>query len=100
MSKTIDITDKLSFEGNPKLIVRGVEIEVNTNAPTVLKFMKVINDEESSESLTILKSYELLFSEENREKIESLNLDFSDFLIVVKSAMSFIKGNSNKEGEE
>jgi hypothetical protein len=100
MSKIIDITDKLSFEGNPKLIVKDLEIEVNTDAPTVLKFMKVINDEESSESLTILKSYELLFSEENREKIESLNLDFSDFLIVVKSAMSFINRNNIKEGEE
>ena len=100
MSKIIDITDKLSFEGNPKLIVRGVEIEVNTDAPTVLKFMKVINDEESSESLTILKSYELLFSEENREKIESLNLDFSDFLIVVKSAMLFINGKGDQAGEE
>ena len=100
MSKIIDITDKLSFEGNPKFIVKDLEIEVNTDAPTVLKFMKVINDEESSESLTILKSYELLFSEENREKIESLNLDFSDFLIVVKSAMSFINRNNIKEGEE
>jgi len=100
MSKTIDITDKLSFEGNPKLIVRDIEIEVNTDAPTVLKFMKLINDEESSESSTMLKTYELLFSKENREKIESLNLDFSDFMIVVKSAMSFINGNSDKEGEE
>ena len=77
MSKTIDITDKLSFEGNPKLIVRDIEIEVNTDAPTVLKFMKLINDEESSESSTMLKTYELLFSKENREKIESLNLDFT-----------------------
>ena len=68
MSKTIDITDKLSFEGNPKLIVRDIEIEVNTDAPTVLKFMKLINDEESSESSTMLKTYELLFSKENREK--------------------------------
>ena len=100
MSKTIDITDKLSFEGNPKLIVRDIEIEVNIDAPTVLKFMKLINDEESSESSTMLKTYELLFSKENREKIESLNLDFSDFMIVVKSAMSFINGNSDKEGEE
>ena len=100
MSKIIDITDKLSFEGNPKLIVKDLEIEVNTDAPTVLKFMKLINDEERSESSTMLKSYELLFSEENREKIESLNLDFSDFMIVVKSAMSFINGNSDKEGEE
>lgn len=100
MSKIIDITDKLSFEGNPKLIVKDLEIEVNTDAPTVLKFMKLISDEESSEASTVLKSYELLFSLENREKIESLNLDFSDFMVVVKSAMSFINGNGDTEGEK
>ena len=99
MSKIIDITDKLSFEGNPKLIVKDLEIEVNTDAPTVLKFMKLISDEESSEASTVLKSYELLFSLENREKIESLNLDFSDFMVVVKSAMSFINGNGDRAGE-
>lgn len=99
MSKTIDITDKLSFEGNPKLIVRDIEIEVNTDAPTVLKFMKLI-DEVNSEVSTVLKVYELLFSEESREKIDALKLGFSDLMVVVKSAMSFINGNGDQAGEE
>ena len=100
MSKTIDITDKLSFEGNPKLIVRDIEIEVNTDAPTVLKFMKLIDDEENSEVSTVLKVYELLFSEESREKIDALKLGFSDLMVIVKAAMTFINDSGDDEGEK
>ena len=34
MAKKVDITEKLSFEGNPCLIVKGEELEVNSDAPT------------------------------------------------------------------
>ncbi len=33
MSKVVDITDKLEFEENPKLVVKGKELEVNADAP-------------------------------------------------------------------
>ena len=29
MAKIVDITDKLSFDGNPKLVIKGKELEVN-----------------------------------------------------------------------
>lgn len=99
MSKIIDITDKLSFEGNPKLIIRGVEIEVNTDAPTVLKFMKLIDDGGNSEASTVIKAYELLFSDENRTKIDELKLGFEDLIVVIKTAMSFINDSGDTEGE-
>ncbi len=100
MSKTIDITDKLSFEGNPKLIVRGIEIEVNTDAPTVLKFMRLIDDEGISEVSTVIKAYELLFSDESRTKIDGLKIGFKDLITVIKTAMSFINDNGDTEGEK
>ena len=31
MAKTIDITDKLAFDENPKLVVKGKELEVNAD---------------------------------------------------------------------
>ena len=100
MSKIIDITDKLSFEGNPKLIVKDVEIEVNTDAPTVLKFMQIMADDENTSNVnTILKAYELLFSEESRKKITNLKVGFNDLMVIVKSAMELINSGS-KEGEE
>ena len=40
MGKVVDITDKLSFDGNPTLVVKGKKLEVNADAPTVLKVMQ------------------------------------------------------------
>ena len=37
MAKVLDITEKLSFEGNPRLKIKGRELEVNADAPTMLK---------------------------------------------------------------
>lgn len=39
MAKIIDITDKLTFDGNPSLKIRGKVLEVNADAPTMLKVM-------------------------------------------------------------
>ena len=38
-AKVLDITEKLSFEGNPRLKSKGRELEVNADAPTMLKVM-------------------------------------------------------------
>ena len=39
MAKIIDITDKLKFEENPKLVIKGEEFEVNTDAATVIEII-------------------------------------------------------------
>ena len=39
MARKVDITDKLSFEGNPSLVIKGKALEVNADAPTMLKVM-------------------------------------------------------------
>ena len=39
MARKIDITDKLTFDGNPVLVIKGKELEVNADAPTMLKVM-------------------------------------------------------------
>lgn len=46
--KIIDITEKLSFEENPILVIKGKELEVNTDAETVLKLMGIIGDQEDT----------------------------------------------------
>ncbi len=33
MARVADITDKLMFEGNPSLIIKGKKLEVNADAP-------------------------------------------------------------------
>ena len=46
MAKIIDITDKLTFDGNPSLKIRGKVLEVNADAPTMLKVMGLPQPEE------------------------------------------------------
>lgn len=43
MSRKVDITEKLSFEGNPYLVIKGHELEVNADAASVLRVMGIIS---------------------------------------------------------
>ena len=41
--KKIDITDRLNFEENNCLIIKGKEIEVNSDAPSMLKVLQLMD---------------------------------------------------------
>ena len=43
MSRKVDITEKLSFEVNPYLVIKGHELEVNADAASVLRVMGIIS---------------------------------------------------------
>ena len=92
MAKTIDITDKLAFDENPKLIVKGKELEVNADATTVLKIMGILGDGDNVQPSDVVKMYELIFSEADRKKIDKMKLQFSDFQTLVFSVIGLITG--------
>lgn len=74
MSKIIDITDKLDFESNPTVVVKGVELEINANASDLFSALAIVQSGDTSPK-TIQTLVEILFpSEETREKIRGLNL--------------------------
>ncbi len=99
MARIVDITDKLTFEGNPLLRIREVDIEVNSDAPTMLKLMSVMNKSES-ENERILEAYNLIFPEESREKLIEMKLSFSDLVKVIESAVDLIQGGAqDPQGE-
>lgn len=98
MGKVVDITDKLSFDGNPKLRIRGIEVEVNTDAPTMLKVMSVMGNDNPGPK-EIVEMYNLMFGEEERKKIEDLKPSFADFVTLVQAAVSLITGEVNGQGE-
>lgn len=91
MAKRVDITDKLQFDGNPVLIIKGQELEVNADAPTMLKIMNLVS-EDGVEINKIHEAYELIFPEESRRKIEEMKLSINDWQIVVKEAMILVTG--------
>ena len=98
MSKIVDITDKLSFDTNPKFKIKGKEYEVNADAETVLLIMGVLSTEGSGPNST-LKMYELIFPEKEREKIKKLKLQYKDFTKIVESAIDLILDKEENEGE-
>lgn len=94
MAKTVDITDKLSFDENPKIKIKNITCEVNSDAPTMLKIMQIIGSGDNVSPSDVVKMYELIFSEKEREKIDKLKLQFKDFQTLVMSAMSLVTGDS------
>lgn len=92
MGKIIDITDKLTFDEKPKVKIKGTEIEVNADAPTVLKIMSVMGDDGDP-----LKMYDLLFDKDNRTKLEKMKLSFKDFMKVIEISMDLATGEDSQE---
>lgn len=98
MAKVVDITDKLSFDENPALVIKGKRLEVNADAPTMLKIMNLITAE-GVEIEQIGEAYELVFPEKSRKEIDKLKLSVDDWTTVVMEAMSLILGDDKSGGE-
>ena len=93
MGKAVDITEKLTFDENPKLLIKGKEIEVKADAPTVLKVMSLMSSD-APDVKDVLSAYELILPDESRKRIESLNLSFADLMTVIQEAIQLIVGES------
>lgn len=98
MSKIIDITNKLNFEEKPKILVKGTEIEVNNDAISFIKTVALFDSEGGVKTSDILSALELLFDEENREKIAKLHLSFVDLSTLIRTATDLI-ADEDSEGE-
>lgn len=97
MAKVVDITNKLEFDGNPKLKIKDKEIEVNADAPTMLKVMNLVGDDPTPKDVIAL--YNLVFPEESRKVLDDMKLNFADLITVVEAAVSAISGDIDTSGE-
>lgn len=98
MGKVVDITDKLTFDGNPKLKIKEVELEVNADAPTMLKVMGLMGNGNPGIP-EILDTYNLMFPEKSRQEIEKMKLDFQDLVVVIQEGVALISGEGGSQGE-
>ncbi|OUQ17728.1 hypothetical protein [Lachnoclostridium sp. An138] len=94
MGKAVDITEKLTFDENPKLLIKGKELEVKADAPTVLKAMSLM-DSDSQNVKEVIKAYELIFPEESRREIDNMKLSFRDLMVVIQEAIKLIIGDTS-----
>ncbi len=90
MAKIVDITDKLSFDENPKIKIKDVEVTVNADAETVLKIMGAFSNEKEVQAS--LEAYNLLFSERDRKKLAGLKLPAKALMTLIQEAMSIALG--------
>lgn len=98
MAKVVDITDKLTFDGNPSLVIKGKKLEVNADAPTMLKIMNLMTNE-GVEIEQIGDAYELVFPEKSRNVIDGMKLSIDDWTTVIMEAMELIMGEDGSRGE-
>lgn len=97
--KKYDITDKLTFDGNPVLVIKGKELEVNADAPTMLKVMNFFGSD-GVEIEQINQAYELIFPDKSRKEIEKMKLSVKDWMTVVQEAVGLVVGESDSRGEQ
>lgn len=100
MSKLIDITEKLNFEGKPHLKIKDQTIEVNNSATAGLKVVALL--EEAKEKITvgvILQLYNLIFDAGSRKKIDSLELSMDDLATVVLEGTNILMKTGGTAGE-
>ncbi len=98
MARVMDITEKLTFDGNPKLVIRGKEIEVNADAPTMLKVMALMGNDDPG-AKDIVDAYDLLFPDKSKKEIDKLKLGFQDFIVLVQEAVQLVVGGDGEPGE-
>jgi hypothetical protein len=98
MAKKVDITEKLSFDGNPSLVIKGKELEVHADAATALKVMDALSSNPGPKQVVAM--YKLLFPDESRKAIDKMHLSFQDFKTVVKGAITLITGEDGEEPGE
>ena len=99
MAKIINITDKLSFDKNPVIVIRDTEIPVNDDAVTMLKIMDMLGDDESANASNIVKMAELIFTKEGKKKLDALKLNLADYSVVIEAAINLITGEDMDQGE-
>lgn len=91
MAKVKDITDKLNFDENPFLEIKGKKLEVSADAPTMLKVMGLMENENPGIS-EVMGAYNLIFPEKSRQEIEELKLGFNDLVTVIQEGIALITG--------
>lgn len=99
MAKKVDITDKLTFEGNPSLVIKGKALEVNADAPTMLKVMGLMSSDDPGVQ-EILDAYNMMFPEKSKKEIERLKLGFNDLVTVIQEGIQLITGEVDTQGEQ
>lgn len=85
-----DLTDKLRFDEDPVLVIRGTRLTVRSDAEIVLRLMDALR--EKGEDAGAREAAELLLSPADRKKLSALGLKMDDYLAVLRAAVQLALG--------
>lgn len=89
------LTDKLKFEDNPQIEIKGTVLTVKSDAETVLKLMDIVTTKGEVEGA--MEAVNLLFSAKDRKALEALKLSMGDYTTVLTTAMQLAVGDNPDE---
>lgn len=90
------IVDKLKYAEKPEIeIADGVTIKVNNKAMALLEASEIFDGDISTAAINRLM--ELLYSPEDIEKINALDLTLEDFMTVVQESLAAAIGLEKNE---
>lgn len=92
---TYNITDKLNFDEDPIIEVKGKKVTVKADADIVIELM--FSATEKGEVQAALDAFELLFSEKDQKTIKGLHLKFEDYLTFMTTALNLAIGEDPDE---
>ena len=88
------LTDKLNFDENPQIEVKGEVLTVQSDAENVLKVMDAVNE---GNVAGIMEAASLLFSPADMKKIRKFKFQFADYAKLINVAVSLALGEDPDE---
>lgn len=92
------IANKLKYAEKPELeIADGVTIKINNKAMALLEASEIVDG--GINRASIMRLMELLYSPEDIEKINTLDLTMEDFMTLIQESISAAIGAGEKNGK-
>lgn len=89
------LTEKLKFDENPQIEVKGKKFTIQSDAETVLELIDVLNTR--GEMQAAIDAFGILFTEKDQKAIKALKLKFDDYMLVLSTAISLALGEDPDE---
>ena len=100
MARIFDITDKLTFEENPIIRVKDVEIELNANALDTFKVIRLMQSDMNASAIEEL-TQTIFASPEDVEKVRSLKFNPKGYMKFLTECTKVIMATDSEiEGED
>ncbi len=92
---TYNLTERLKFREDPKLVVGNATLTVKSDAEIVLRLMDVIA--EKGEVGGAREALSLLLSDGDRKKLTALRLKMEDYIQVLQAAVQLALGEDPED---